>query len=53
MINKMPGLGADKFANLRLAYTFFMFHPSLNYIYNYIITGDKEHQKFIPSSVIL
>ena len=27
MINKMPGLDGDKFANLRLAYTFFMTHP--------------------------
>ncbi|MDD7643315.1 MAG: 1,4-alpha-glucan branching protein GlgB [bacterium] len=27
MINKMPGLDGDKFANLRLAYTFFMLHP--------------------------
>ena len=27
MINKMPGLEGDKFANLRLAYTYFMMHP--------------------------
>ncbi len=27
MINKMPGDEATKFANLRLAYTFFMLHP--------------------------
>lgn len=27
MINKMPGLDGDKFANLRLAYTYFMMHP--------------------------
>jgi 1,4-alpha-glucan branching enzyme len=27
MINKMPGEGSVKFANLRLAYTFFMTHP--------------------------
>ncbi|MDD6037836.1 MAG: 1,4-alpha-glucan branching protein GlgB [bacterium] len=27
MINKMPGLEGDKYANLRLAYTFFMTHP--------------------------
>lgn len=26
MINKMPGIDSDKFANLRLAYTYFMMH---------------------------
>ncbi len=27
MINKMPGLEGDKFANLRVGYTYFMTHP--------------------------
>ena len=27
MINKMPGLGSDKFANLKAGYTFMMGHP--------------------------
>ncbi len=27
MLNKMPGLGIDKFRNLMLAYTFFITHP--------------------------
>lgn len=27
MINKMPGVGADKFANLKVAYAFMMGHP--------------------------
>ena len=27
MINKMPGLGKDKFSNLKAGYTFMMGHP--------------------------
>ena len=27
MINKMPGVGEDKFANLKVGYAFMMGHP--------------------------
>ena len=30
MLNKMPGLGIDKFRNLTVGYTFFMGHPGKN-----------------------
>ena len=30
MLNKMPGLGFDKFANLKVGYAFMMGHPARN-----------------------